>query len=93
MTKTISVRIDSQTKRRLESLAKQARRSQSALAAEAITAFTESEYWQRNEIRAGLKELDGGDGVSHQAVSAWLRSWGQARRGVDRLTVIRLDRG
>ena len=81
MTTTISVRIDIQTKRRLESLAKQARRSRSALAAEAITAFTESEQWQRSEIRAGLKELDAGQGVSHQTVSKWLRSWGQPREG------------
>ena len=81
MTTTLSVRIDRQTKRRLELLAKKARRSQSALAAEAITVFTESELWQRDEIRASLKELDAGQGVSHRAVSKWLRSWGQTHEG------------
>ena len=81
MTTTLSVRIDPKTKRRLESLARRSRRSQSALAAEAITAFTDSEHWRRNEILAGKRELDAGKEVSHDKVSGWLRSWGQPGEG------------
>ena len=79
MTTTLSVRIDSNTKKRLEALAKRARRSKSFLAAEAIAAFVEAESWQLDEIHAGLTELDEGRGVAHQDVAKWLRSWGRKR--------------
>lgn len=79
MTATLSVRLDAETKKRLEALAKRARRSKSFLAAEAIAAFVEAESWQLDEMRAGLNELDGGRGVAHREVSTWLRSWGQKR--------------
>ena len=56
MTTTLSVRIDISTKKRLEMLARRARRSKSFLAAEAIAAFVETESWQLDEIQAGLEE-------------------------------------
>lgn len=79
MTTTLSVRIDTETKKRLEALARRARRSKSFLAAEAVAAFVEAESWQLDEIQAGLKGLDEGRGVAHKKVSTWLRSWGQKR--------------
>lgn|SRR5436189_4270446 len=79
MTTTLSVRINTDTKKRLEALAKRARRSKSFLAGEAIAAFVEAESWQLDEIQAGLQELDEGRGLSHKAVSSWLRSWGRKR--------------
>ena len=79
MSTTLSVRIDAQTKKRLEALAKRARRSKSFLAAEAITAFVEAESWQLDEIQAGIDELDAGRGVAHKDVATWLRSWGRTR--------------
>jgi predicted transcriptional regulator len=79
MTTTLSVRIDSNTKKQLEALAKRARRSKSFLAAEAIAAYVEAESWQLDEIRAGLEEPDKGRGVAHEDVSRWLRSWGKKR--------------
>ena len=79
MTTTLSVRIAHDTKKRLEALAKRARRSKSFLAAEAIAAFVEAESWQLDEIQAGVKELDAGRGIPHKEVSAWLRSWGGKR--------------
>jgi predicted transcriptional regulator len=36
----------------------------------------EAEKWQLREIRTALAELDAGQGVSHEKVSKWLRSWG-----------------
>jgi RHH-type transcriptional regulator, rel operon repressor / antitoxin RelB len=74
MSTTLSVRIDPDTKKRLEALAKRARRTKSFLAAEAIAAFVEAESWQLDEIQAGLTELDEGRGVAHKEVAAWLRS-------------------
>jgi predicted transcriptional regulator len=79
MSTTLSVRIDVDTKKRLEALAKRSRRSKSFLAAEAIAAFVEAESWQLDEIQAGLRELDGGQRVPHKAVANWLRSWGGKR--------------
>ena len=79
MTTILSVRIDSDTKDRLEALARRARRSKSFLAAEAIAAYVEAESWQLDEIKAGLQELDKGRAVAHGEVSKWLRTWGKKR--------------
>jgi predicted transcriptional regulator len=79
MTTTLSVRIDTDTKKRLEALAKRARRSKSFLAAEAIAAFVEAESWQLDEIHTGIKELDEGRAIPHKEVANWLRSWGRER--------------
>ena len=81
MTTILSVRIDTDTKTRLEALAKRARRSKSFLAAEAIAAFVEAESWQLDEIQTGLAELEQGAGVPHKDVADWLRSWGRTREG------------
>jgi RHH-type transcriptional regulator, rel operon repressor / antitoxin RelB len=76
MTETLSIRIDAKTKQRLDLLARRSRRSKSFLAAEAITAYVETEEWQLGEIQAGLRDLDRGDVVSHERVATWLKSWG-----------------
>jgi predicted transcriptional regulator len=81
MTETLSVRLDSAVKRRLEALAKHSRRSKSFLAAEAIAAYVQAEEWQFAEIHRGLSELDAGQDVSHDRVSGWLRSWGKPGEG------------
>jgi predicted transcriptional regulator len=79
MTETLSIRIDSETKARLDALSKLARRSKSFLAAEAIAAYVESEEWQLGEIHAGIAELDRGKAVRHEEVSEWLQSWGKRK--------------
>jgi predicted transcriptional regulator len=79
MSETLSIRIDAQTKKRLDALSKRSRRSKSFLAAEAIAAYVDSEEWQLGEIQQGIEELDSGKLVSHESVSKWLSTWG--RRG------------
>jgi RHH-type transcriptional regulator, rel operon repressor / antitoxin RelB len=79
MTTTLSIRIDARTKRRLEALARRARRPKSSLVAEAIAVFVDTEEWQLAEIKAGIGEMDAGRGVPHEAVSRWLGSWGRKR--------------
>jgi predicted transcriptional regulator len=76
MTETLSIRIDTETKKRLDALSKKSRRSKSFLAAEAIAAYVELEEWQLGEIDAGIAELESGLEVSHEKVSKWLSSWG-----------------
>ena len=78
MTETLSIRIDSETKKRLDALSKRSKRSKSFLAAEAITAFVVSEEWQLGEIRDGIADLDSGQTVSQEKASKWLKSWGKA---------------
>ena len=76
---TLSLRIDDDTKKRLDALARRARRSKSFLAAEAIAAYVETESSQLDEIEAGIEDLDRGRAVDHEAVAAWLKSWGTRR--------------
>jgi RHH-type transcriptional regulator, rel operon repressor / antitoxin RelB len=76
MTETLSIRIDSGTKQKLDALSKQSKRSKSFLAAEAIAAYVELEEWQLGEIHAGIADLDEGREVSHERVVKWLASWG-----------------
>jgi predicted transcriptional regulator len=77
MSETLSIRIDSETKKRLDLLAKRSRRSKSFLAAEAISAYVQLEEWQLGQIQDGLAHLDSGRIVSHHRVEKWLRSWGK----------------
>ncbi len=76
MSATLSLRIDEETRQRLEALAKRSRRSKSFLAAEAIASYVEAESWQLDEIAAGVDDLEQGRAVEHEAVAEWLRSWG-----------------
>ncbi len=77
MTETLSIRIDAETKKRLDALSKRSKRSKSFLAAEAIAVYVEAEEWQLKEIQAGIAELESGREVSHKKASNWLRSWGK----------------
>lgn len=78
MTQTLSIRIDPETKKRLDALSRRSKRSKSFLAAEAITAYVESEEWQIGELHIGIAELDSGQEVSHERVSKWLNTWGRS---------------
>lgn len=62
MSETLSIRIDAETKKRLDALSKRSKRSKSFLAAEAIAAYVASEEWQFGELQAGIAELDSGKG-------------------------------
>lgn len=77
MKESLSLRIDTTTRQRLDALSRRSGRSKSFLAAEAITAYLESEEWQLGEIEAAVADLDAGHSVSHDRVSAWLSSWGK----------------
>jgi predicted transcriptional regulator len=76
-TETLSIRIDVETKKRLDALSKRSKRSKSFLAAEAIAAYVESEEWQLGELQAGVADLESGQQIGHEKVSNWLKSWGK----------------
>jgi len=77
-TTTITVRLDTALKQRLEDLATSTQRSKSWLAAEAIAAYVEQESWQIQQIEAAVQQADNSDAewVAHEAVSDWLNTWG-----------------
>jgi predicted transcriptional regulator len=79
MTETLSIRINTETKKRLDALSKRSKRSKSFLAAEAIAAYVEVEEWQLGEIQKGVADLESGQQVSHDRIAKWLSTWG--RRG------------
>jgi predicted transcriptional regulator len=74
-TTTFSVRVGRSTKSRLEKLAKNTGRSRSFLAAEAISAYLDSNEWQVAGIAKALASLDRGKGIAHARVSEWVASW------------------
>ena len=78
MPETLSVKLDATLKKRLEAIASRSKRSESALAAEAIASYIESEEWQLTEIHKGIQDADRGRVVSHDRVSKWLKTWGKA---------------
>ena len=78
MTEILSIRIDPETKKRLDALSRRSKRSKSFLAAEAITAYVDSEEWQIGELQLGIAKLDSGQEVSHERVSKWLNTWGRS---------------
>jgi RHH-type rel operon transcriptional repressor/antitoxin RelB len=74
-TDTFSVRVDRSTRSRLEKLAKSTGRSRSFLAAEAITAYLDTNEWQISGITAALSSLDRGKGIVHDRIKQWVASW------------------
>ena len=76
---TVSVRIDSASKKRLEKLAKSTGRSRSFLAAEAINEYLDLNEWQVAGIQKAISSLDGGEGVAHERVQEWVSSWGSKK--------------
>ncbi len=74
---TLTVRLDKSTRKRLESLARNTRRSKSYLAGEAIESYLEAQEWQLGEIHTSLSELDTGKSVDGEKVEAWLKTWGK----------------
>jgi RHH-type rel operon transcriptional repressor/antitoxin RelB len=75
-TATFTVRLDSALKSRLEKLVKSTGRSRSFLTAEAIGEFVDANEWQVAGIKRAMESLDRGEGIAHEDVEAWVRSWG-----------------
>jgi RHH-type rel operon transcriptional repressor/antitoxin RelB len=74
-TETFSVRLDRSAKVRLQKLAKSTGRSRAFLAAEAISAYLDTNEWQVVGITKALSSLDRGKGIAHVRVSEWVASW------------------
>ena len=82
---TVTVRVASDVKKRLEKLAKSTGRTRSYLAAEALNAYLDVNEWQVAGIKKAMESLDRGEGIPHGEVRKWVDSWGRkAERPVPR---------
>ncbi|MGB0036195.1 MAG: CopG family ribbon-helix-helix protein [Candidatus Acidiferrales bacterium] len=79
-TTTMTVRIPSALKKRLNELADATARTRSWLAANALQVYVEDQEWQIATIRKGKADVQAGRAASHKNVSRWLRSWGRKRK-------------
>ena len=67
---TMTIRLSSETKRKLERLAVDTRRSKSFLAAEAVSAYVERELEIIDGIRKGMADVEAGRVVPHDEAMA-----------------------
>jgi predicted transcriptional regulator len=67
---TMTIRLSSETKQKLERLAVDTRRSKSFLAAEAVSAYVERELEIIDGIRRGMADVEAGRVVPHDEAMA-----------------------
>jgi predicted transcriptional regulator len=67
---SITVRIDKETRDRLDALAEATQRSKSWLVAEAVRAYVAEQSWQVEAIRQGLAEAEAGNFADPAEVEA-----------------------
>ena len=76
----VTTRVSRETKARLSVLAKDTRRSESFLAAEAIESYVDLNAWQVGLVKRRLAEVEAGAPmVPHEDVERWLDSLGTDR--------------
>ena len=81
---TMTLRLDDETHRRLDRLAKSTARSKSFLASQALNDYLEMNEWQVEQIRGTLEASDSAAAsqfVEHSRVTSWLESWGSENEG------------
>ena len=76
MSVTMTVRLESGLKQRLERLSEATQRSKSFLAAEAIRDFVDLNEWQVQEIEKAVVEADRGEFASDEEVGEVFGKWG-----------------
>lgn len=67
----MTVRLNTQTKIRLNKLAELTHHSKSFLASEAINSYLEAQEWLLNEIIKGISEADAGEFINHEDILAY----------------------
>lgn len=77
MTTTMTVRLESDIKARLDELAEATQRSKSFLAAEAIREYVEINEWQVKETQQALREADAGDFADDAELDTLADKWGR----------------
>ena len=75
MSTTMTIRLEEETRIRLDKLADATQRSRSYLAAEVIREFIELNEWQIEEIRQAVDEADRGEFASDAEVKEFFDHW------------------
>jgi len=75
MSTTMTIRLEDETRIRLDKLAEATQRSRSYLAAEAIREFIELNEWQIGEIRQAVEEADRGEFAADTEVKEFFDHW------------------
>lgn len=74
---TMTVRLRPEVSEKLETLARDTKRSKAYLASEAIEAYVALNSWQVAHIKRALEEDESSaPGVPHEKVVSWMESWG-----------------
>ena len=77
---TLTVQLSEADRERLEALAEATGRSESLLAAEAVSEYLAVQEWQVSAIRKAIDSLDREGGIAHADVRNWIESLGHRRR-------------
>ena len=72
---TMTIRLESELKARLDNLATVTHRSKSYLASQAVREFIELNEWQILELKEAVKEADAEDFASEQEVDVMFSLW------------------
>lgn len=70
MTDPVTLRLDADTRKRLDALAKATERSRAALAAEAVKQYIELNEWQVAAIEDGVRQAEAGRFIDHARLRA-----------------------
>jgi predicted transcriptional regulator len=73
---TFSIRLKPGTKRRLAKLAKESGRSANFLISDALESYIADQERLRADLRLADRQLKSGHYIPHEAMKAWLLSWG-----------------
>ena len=70
MSEIVSLRLDIETRQRLDELAAATERSRAVIAAEAVRQYLDTQLWQVGAIKAGIAQADEGIFVDHTKLKA-----------------------
>ena len=76
---TLSIRLKTETKRRLAKLARVSGRSSNFLISDAVESYVADQERMLAEIRQADREVKSGHYIKHEDMKAWLLSWGTNR--------------
>ncbi len=77
---TLTVQLSEADRERLEALGEATGRSESLLAAEAVSEYLAVQEWQVSAIREAIDSLDREGGIAHADVRNWIEFLGHRRR-------------
>jgi len=72
----VTARLDSETKEKLDLLAKSTARSKSFLISEAVRTYVKEQAWQIDAIKEGLEQANSGNFASNNEIKSTFEKWG-----------------